>query len=258
MPLLTLPFPLDPTHGSGAFRRRIRLRREADAVFGTLDDSYHAVQCVLRHDGRCVIDIDAALTRFPTTACTGAANAIRELIGMPLDISMADLYSERRPHRNCTHLFDLAALALRHAVRDESERRYDVSIPDEAGAAVVVEVRCNDKLVHAWQVSEGIILQPTALAQKPLTAGFTPWALQTFAGDELEAALVLHKGYYLAQSRRYRVDAFPGRSLVANAQLAGVCYAYAPERLEQAFFTGNNVRDFSVAVVEANPKNRSK
>jgi hypothetical protein len=252
MTVMTLPFPADPTFGSGALRRLIRLHRRAeDVVFATLDDTYHAMQCVLRHDGRRVVDIEATLTRIPTTACTGAANPIRELIGMPLDLGMAALYGDRRPQRNCTHLFDLAALALRQTLRDEDERRYDVLIPDETDTPVVIEVRRNDQRMHEWQVSQGLILAPSALAQRPMTAGFTPWALRSFAGDELEAALVLHKSYYIAQARRYRVDAFGGRSLLANAQLAGVCHAYTPERMAHTYFTGDNVRDFSNAVVEA-------
>jgi hypothetical protein len=181
---------------------------------------------------------------------------LRELIGLSLDTAMADLYGGGRARRNCTHLFDLAVLALRQARRNENERCYDACVPDEKNTPVTVEVRRNNQLIHAWQVSAGIITAPAVFAGQSLTTGFTPWALRTFANeagadDALEAALVLHKSYYLAQARRYHTEAFAGQLLSANAVLQGVCHSYASGQIETARFTGNNVRDFSAAVIEA-------
>ncbi|GAB4150872.1 MAG: hypothetical protein Tsb0016_22820 [Sphingomonadales bacterium] len=245
-----LRFDPNPDYGSGAFRRRIRLINRPGATIAALDDSHHAMQCVLYHDGAQVTDIDARMLRVPTTACPGAAVAIRELTGWRLDTPMTALYGDGRPRRHCTHLFDLAVLAMAQARRTTPQRVYEAVVPDETTAPVVAEVWRDGACVLAWQVSQGEIVTPAAWRGKPLVAGFAGWALTALDGEALEAALVLHKAYFVSRGRRYLVNRAAGQPIGRNERMIGACFAYAPGQVETARFIGDHVRDYSEAIVE--------
>ncbi len=241
----SLSYPRNPSYGEGACRRRMLLRREGQQVVATLDDNYHEMACRLFHDGKVVTDIAAQTLRIPTSACPGAAAVLRELIGMPLDIDMRHLYGDGRPRRHCTHLFDLAALTIRHAGCREIDRRYDAIVPDSRGGLVTIEVWRDQRLVHAWQVQGDHIVSPPELAGRPLLSGFMAWAVRQFRADDLEAAAVLSKTYLISNGRLYRTEAFAGQSIRINDQMIGLCHGYSAQQVDQATFLPGNVRDYS-------------
>ena len=105
-------YPPDPAYGAGAYRRRIVLHARHGIVTGTILDSYHEMRCTLRHDGIVVSAIDGEVCRAPFTTCPAAPAALAELVGLPLATPRRMLYGAGRPGRNCTHLFDIAALAM--------------------------------------------------------------------------------------------------------------------------------------------------
>jgi hypothetical protein len=245
-----LAYPPDPSYGAGACRRRILLRQEARQVVATLDDNYHEMTCQLRHDGKVVTDIAAQTLRIPTSACPGAADVLRELVGMPLDIGMARLYGGGRARRHCTHLFDLAALAMAHVGCPQTTRRYDASVPDSLEGAATIEVWRDRQLVHAWQVQDDHIVAPAHLARLPLLSGFMAWAVVHFHGDELEAAAVLSKTYLISAGRRYQTEAFAGQSIGINSEMIGRCHSYSTAHRDQAVFLSGRVRDYSSGIPE--------
>jgi hypothetical protein len=245
-----LPFPPNPSYGAGACRRRIVLRQEGRQVHAMLDDVFHEMNCRVSHDGRVVTDISAETLRIPTSACPGAAAVLRELIGTPLDIAMSDLYGAGRPRRHCTHLFDLAALAIAHARRPEAVRRYDAIVPDSGDAPVTVEVWRDGKPVHVWQVKDEQIVAPGELAGRPLLFGFMAWAARRFHGDELEAASVLSKTWLISVGRRYQTGASAGMPVRMQTELLGLCHSYSPPQLDTAIFLAGNERDYSLGIPE--------
>jgi len=246
----TLSYPKNPSYGSGSCRRRISLRQNGQQVFASLDDNYHEMTCDLRHDGTVVSDIRAETLRIPTTSCPGAAAVLRELIGMPLDIDMATLYGGGRSRRHCTHLFDLAALAIAHAGRSQTNRRYDAIVPDSGGGSVTIKVWRDGQIVHLWQVQDDHIVSPSELAGLPLLAGFMAWAARHFRDHDLEAAAVLGKTYLISNGRRYLTEAFAGQSIRSNSQMIGLCHSYSREQIDQAIFLSGEVRDYSQGIPE--------
>lgn len=243
-----------PDYGRGIFRRRIRLAHEANLVTGMLDDTHHAIWVRIGHDGTVVTRVAGGFNRMPTTVCPGAGIALRELCGMPLTTPLSELYGDGRPQRNCTHMFDIAALAVVHATREIGPRVFDVTIPDAATGPQKVEVRLDGGIIHNWLVDDGRIVDPLAYAGRAIIGGFSAWAFATFEGDFLEAALVLQKGWFLSRARRYVVDTAPPVALATSrATRSGVCYAYTEPQLSTAWTVPGYVRDFSAGVVEAMP-----
>jgi hypothetical protein len=241
-------------YGRGIFRRRIRLMQQDGLVTGMLDDTHHAIWVRIGHDGTVVTTVAGGFSRMPNTACPGAGIALRELRGMPLTTPLSELYGGGRPLRNCTHMFDVAALAVSHARRETGTRVFDVTIPDALTGPQKVEVRIDGRIIHDWLVDDGRIVEPAAYAGRAIIGGFSAWAYATFEGDFLEAALVLQKGWFLSRARRYVVDSAPPVALATfRATRSGVCYAYTDPQLSTAWTVPGYVRDFSAGVVEAMP-----
>lgn len=129
--------------------------------------------------------IDGELLRFPTTCCPSSPVALRELIGIDLLTPMFNLYETGRLRRNCTHLFDLVAFAMTHALRTAQLRIYVATVPDETTAPVDIAVDCDGVAIHRWTVRNGQITTPVELAGRPLLRGFSKWSAAAFAGDAL-------------------------------------------------------------------------
>ena len=209
------------------------------------------MHCTLHHADGIVTDIDARTIRIPTTACPGATLVLRELIGLPLSTPRGMLYETARVRRNCTHLFDLAALAIAHAARPVgSERVYDAAVPDETDRPVAVTVACNGELIHRWLVREHRIIEPASFAGNPVLGGFARWANEAFDEDAFEAALVLARTCFIAVGAAHLTEAWTGLPLRLNDRRAGVCHAYAPENLDNNRYVGGGRRDFTNGVIE--------
>lgn len=246
-----LPFPRNPDYGHGATRRRVRVCGGDGEVTATLSDIFHEMHCRISHDGLQVTAVDAAMLRVPTTICPGAVAQLRALVGTPLHTAPRELYAGGRIREHCTHLFDLAVLAIGHARRgDSGEYCYEAVVPDALAPPVDVAVSLNGAAVHQWTLAADIIQAPAPLRGKSLFKGFSAWSTDHFQEHDWEAAMILARTCMIAGGRAYRTDAWKGEPIARNNTIIGACYSYAPERIDEGIFRGDNVRDFSQGVIE--------
>ena len=235
----------NPDYGTGVYRRGVRLTGRPGEVLAERGATPHGMRLWLRHDGVSVTGIHAETPRTPTNSCGGASLALKRLIGTPLAITQPAFYGSGEPHTHCTHLFDLAALAIAHARRGTTTRRYDITVPDEQPDGAICTIACNGSVVHRWRIRDQIIITPQEFAGQAVLRGFIPWAARRFSGDELEAALVFQKGFFVSRARRRLYSAASGRPIATNLDMHGVCFAYQPERVAAGVHT-DSTRDFSL------------
>ena len=76
---------------------------------------------------------------------------------MRLDTSLSALNSAVNARSNCTHLYDLAVLAMAQARRDLGTRVYDVVMPDEIDQPTTLTVLLDGQPVLEWQVKDWAI-----------------------------------------------------------------------------------------------------
>jgi hypothetical protein len=239
----------NPDFGQGATVRRIWLTREPGRVRGELQDTFHEMSCVIEHDAVAVTAVSGAMTRYPATSCPGAPAVLQELVGLPLQMPIAEIYGGGRGRRHCTHLLDLAVLAIVHATREEAVRHYEVAVPDEMDSPVDATVALNGSLVHKWRAFDGVIAAPEALRGLPLLSGFAAWASRRFAGDELEAATALARTYFISRGRRYDLNSWTGHSVNGIYARSDVCFTYSqPQRLHGRFL-GTNGRNLAATTL---------
>ncbi|MFD1611444.1 hypothetical protein ACFSCW_06475 [Sphingomonas tabacisoli] len=238
----------NPDYGSGAFRRRIRLIHRAGAVLGMLDDNNHAIWVRLRHAEGAITAISGGFHRWPTTGCVDAEIPLQSLVGMSAATPLSELY-HGLPLLNCTHMFDLAVMTMRHAGRPEGRRVWDAVVPDAPQDALVASVELDGALVHRWKLSGDIIMEPAALAGQSVVRRFLPWAQAHFTGDALEGALMLRMAVFVSLARRYVTDD-RDRPLADFPERHGVCHAYSSPRFERSIQRAGAVVDQSNGVVE--------
>ena len=232
--------------GTGVTRRAFRLRGLPDRVEAALEDMCHAMLCTLRHDGRTVTSVEADFRRYTLQLCPGASEPLKQIVGMPLATSTSDFFANGRARLNCTHMLDLAWLALHHASRGETEWLYEVEIPDALTGPMRGVLRRNGDVVQDWLVEGNVIASPFSLAGQSLAGGFTKWLLTASGLSELaiEECLVLHKGFFMTGARKFRLPEGPVTDDHRKA-IEGVCFGYASERIGEAIALTGMRRDFS-------------
>ncbi|WP_446325530.1 hypothetical protein [Blastomonas sp. CACIA14H2] len=238
--------PMAADWGRGVTRRAIRLRGSPGRVDAALEDMRHAMTCTLEHDGSVVTAVTAGFHRYTLQLCPGASEPLQALVGLPLDMPVQDLFAHGRTRQNCTHMLDLAWLAMRHAARGDAEWIYSIAIPDRVSGPMRGTLSRNGAVVQDWQVEDNTIVSPAALAGQSISGGLTRW-LTTESGLPdlvIEECLVLHKGFFMVGARRF---AMPEGELPEGYRKAvtGVCYGYAAERIETAVGLEGMGRDFS-------------
>jgi len=231
-------------------RRRIRLVGESGRVVATLSDDFHEMRCSIDHDGHRVTRIEGRTIRIPTSACPGAAAMLDELIGTATGRPSGAFYQQGRALRHCTHLYDLAVLAIRHAHRGAVTRLYEAMVPDELDDPIAIEILRDGMAVHRWHVRDGIIVAPAALNGRTLGKGFAHWAAAMWDEDQLEAATILARTWLIAIGRQYLIDSVAGQPILQNSEMVGRCFAYQADHAAGAIFQPGNVRDFTTGIFE--------
>ncbi len=77
------------------------------------------------------------------------------------------------PRANCTHLHDLALLAVGHALRAEPACRYEICIPDAREGRTLATLERDGVRLLGWEMREGVIETPALYAGQAALGGFT-------------------------------------------------------------------------------------
>lgn len=232
-------YPRNPDYGTGACRRIITIASRQGVVDAHLSDDFHEIRCRVSHDGQIVTAIESEAIRIPTSACPAAASVLQELVGVRLDTSRRAFFADGRALRHCTHLFDLAVLAIGFGQAPPVQTRFEAIVPDEVNAPVHLSIRQDNQLIHRWIVRDGVILEPEALRGNVLGKGFAHWASTAFSGTDLDAATILARTWLIAIGRQFLIAAATGQSIANNRDMMGRCFAYAPENATTAVFVSS-------------------
>jgi len=221
-PSFELRGPLQP------MRRLVTLHCEGDRSIGRVQDNVHDFCVTLVHDGMHVTDVSAQAIRFPWTTCPMGTERLRALIGSPLAGSRAKIDQSLQ----CTHMLDVAKLALVHASRGgDREYRVEVDASDKAGECLAVLYR-DGKILFEWQIVDRVVVAPEQFAGHA-TSGRSVWSPAVEADDELrEAALVMRRGVFVFLGRgRVRP-----KDVRANffSDMTGACISFHPEQIDRA------------------------
>lgn len=228
----------------GVYRRHVRTRAEAGIVHADMEDDSHRFGVSVRHDGCTVTAVEGRSIRAPWTLCAGALDMLPELVGMPLAPSPLAAGDFTDQKSQCTHLFDLAAIAISHAARGIAGRDYRVEAPWYLLDVARTMTLCRDeKAVLEWTLDRDRILAPepyAAVGVRPMLV----WAKQTLADpDAIEAVFIMRRAVLISASRLMDLDQLP--TAAATGHGIGACYVHHPDRIALARRNLGSSRDFT-------------
>ncbi len=237
-------FPLDHYQRPGIYRRRLRIGTCGTSARAEMEDDPHRYGVTLRHDGARVTAIEGRAMRTPWTACAEAVRMLDRLIGMELSPDPQQVYRHSNGREQCTHLFDLAGLAMAHAARGIAAREYDAEVPCHAPDALrdaVLRVDGHEAL--RWTIRRNTIVEPAPFSGQDL-GDMMPWAkLRFIERDRFEAVLVLRRAVFVAGSRFFDLDRMERAS--DTGHVSGACYVFREGVVRRARRVTGSTRDFS-------------
>ena len=234
-------------YGDGIFRRRFLMRAVSGRVVGDMEDDFHRFRVELEHDGERVRRIRGEAHRHPWTECPGATAALKKLVGMPLSTNPTAAASHTNPRESCTHLFDVASLAVAHAAARREQRQYDIVIPDRRERRTHATLRRDGEPMLAWDVAGTHIEGPAPFAGVGMRgASFIRWTEDQLDPETAEAVLALRRACFIAMGRARDLDA----AASANDYMGlakGSCHSFTPGIAERALRIKGTTRDFTHA-----------
>lgn len=222
------------TPDDGAYRRRILLETRGGVVEAELHDDFHHFVLRVEHDGTRVRGIEAVARRFPWATCPGAGERLRQLVGMPLSARCTAVGTWARAREHCTHLFDLAGLAVAHAALGRERRVYVATIPDRVEGRTVAVLSRDGEEVLRWTLDGVTIGDPPPFAGRSLRDQFMRWAETTLDPDLAEAAMVLRRACHISYGRGQDLSGFTVAAEMLPT-MGGSCYTFTPGIAERGY-----------------------
>ncbi len=234
-------------YGEGIFRRRFRLQGEPRRVVADMEDDFHRFHVELDHDGERVTEIRGEAHRYPWTECPGATLPLRELIGLPLSPHVTAAAAFTNPRANCTHLFDVASLAVTHASRNGQQRQYDIAVPDRDEGRTRATLHRDAEPLLAWDVSGTKIEGPPPYTGVELRGSqFIRWAEAEFDPELAEAVIALRRASFIAIGRSRDLDDAPSADSYMRLT-KGSCHTFTPGIAERAMRVKGTTYEFTDA-----------
>ncbi len=215
------------------FRRRFRITPSAAQVLTEVEDDYHCMSVLVKHDGVVAKEIIPMMHRAPWTTCPGA---VEQLILAFSGVALSDFPAQSGKMENCTHLYDLALLAGKHAF-DRAESVYDILVADPVDGKRVAEIYKNGECLISW-VESGFKIVESALLEGARLDTLRP-GIENLKPAQLEAARLLRWGNMIAHGR-----SIPMEQQSDASRMPPNCFTFQPQRAAIAKRIGA-VYDFS-------------
>lgn len=229
--------------GPGIYRRRIRIATAPGLARADLEDDLHRVGAIIRHDGARITAVEPVMIRVPWSLCPQAGQRLHRLVGMALSPDPLAAYRHTPGPEQCTHVFDMAALAATHAARGTIGRDYLAEVPvTTPGAAQAAKLYRDGDMVLGWTAEGTALVAPDSFAGRDLRR-LLAWAETALDADALEAVMVLRRAMLISSSRHVDVDAF-AHALESGYPLGG-CFVFQPDTAPLASRNRGTRRDFS-------------
>ena len=188
--------------------------------------------------------------RWPWTTCPDAAGPLHALDGMPLSPRCLAVGDVADPKQQCTHMFDLAGLAVAHAARGGPGARPASTTsrsraPREGGndrRARAVLRRDGEPVLTSGRSRVDAASRPSR-TRRAVARRVPQWADETFDPDEAEAAIVLRRACDIGMGRGMDLDAVD-RAAGARPIMPASATRCSPRRSASRCATRARIRDF--------------
>ncbi|MDP1632718.1 MAG: DUF2889 domain-containing protein [Caulobacter sp.] len=254
-----------PTQGAKVtiFRRSVRITGTAGALSADMEDDYHRFGVDLTHDGEKILTVRGRAIRTPWNTCRFAPDALKVLEGLPLQACTSDFIRQADPRAQCTHMYELAALAGSHALRGQLHADYAAAVPAPIGDDPArATLHRNGELLFDWQirrptqphgdphapeklVAGDVIVSPEPFAGRPLRS-LLVWARDSLSPELFDAVYIFRRAIGISAARTMDLDA-EGVDIAALlfSRKSGDCFTFQPEKLATTHRMRGSTLDFT-------------
>ena len=227
----------------GVYRRHFLMSSENGIVRAGMEDDSHRFHVLLKHDGQTVTSIEGSPLRTPWDLCAGATDVLDRLNGAQLTSNLLEATFLTDAKSQCTHLFDLAVLAMGHALRPLGTREYHIEAPwYELTEPRTMTLKRDGIQVAKWELVGDRLITPENLAEIGVRKLLT-WAGQHVKNhDDLEALFIMRRAVLISMSRIMDLDLIPNPEATGHG--LGACYVHQPERISRARRNLGSTLDF--------------
>jgi hypothetical protein len=227
------------------FRRRVGIDSTGDDTRGevraSLEDDFHHFRVRVAHADGKVQQVEGWAVRHPYSTCPLAANQLVRLVNAPLNGPAHSVMRLTNPTEQCTHLMELAGLAIAAAARSIPQRWYDIAVPRRVDGRTLATLDKDGNRMLAWELLDTTITGPAPFQGVSLRAGMAAWALAQLSEEEAEAALILRRCALISLGRAKNLDA------QVHAEPTGRCFVQQPGRAAQGLRKVGSIVDFTAA-----------
>ena len=221
------------------FRRKIIVDAAGNSIRAGVEDDFHHYEILLTHDGSVVTSATAKSIRIPFATCVEAGAQLNLLTGHAIGTRPTGLPD---PHHQCTHMFELAVVAIAQAARG-GRRQYDIAVPHrELGGVGSATLHRNGELIFGWALDGDIVTTPGTYEGKNVRE-LARWAEATCDDETLEAIRVIRRGIHVSSGRSVPPDMYINATDIQH--VLGACYVFQPVRVARGIREHDNRRDFS-------------
>lgn len=227
------------------FRRHIELNSHTTdthtIVRIALEDDIHHFRVELSHDDSYITDIQASSIRIPYSLCPNASPELNLLIGKELTGVAHSVHRMTDARLQCTHLLDLAGIAVAASARNEKSLKYEIKIPKRTNLKTTASLRRNNGLTLMWGINLLTIEGPDPFTGIDLKKGFAGWAIKSLPIDLSEAAIILRRAVTISLGAELNLDE------IATMNSTGFCYAQQVERVGSGTRVIGSTKNFTKA-----------
>jgi hypothetical protein len=234
------------TKSFGRFHRRVRIVAGNAGASADVEDDEHRFGADVCHDRKFVLSVTGRAIRTPWTTCPLASGQLEELRGTPLLSSPYKVLRQVRLAHQCTHMVDMAALAVCAAARGVTQCQYDcvITVEDRVGAdwRIGTMQRNNEPRTY-WVVQDGIVREPASYAGCQMQRSGR-W-IEERAGsiEEIESVFVMQRAMLVAGGKRVILDEH--ETAANQVWMTGACFSFQSSRIRDARRHFGSSRTFS-------------
>jgi hypothetical protein len=213
-----------------------------------MEDDFHHFGIRISYHNGIITDVAARVVRAPWSTCQAAAAGLGRLAGQALfsrETQIGDMLPMRQ---NCTHLFDLAGLAIAAAARGTPLQKFEATVTERTPLPLPGQPHtgfCSAALkrdgteILRWEVQDDAII--SGPAPRSLGRGFRTW-IETLPDRESQAFGILRRAIDVSGGRSQNLDSV---AVAADLDLPPLCYSYQPQTASLARRMHGTTRDFS-------------
>lgn len=206
-----------------------------------MEDDFHNMRVSVRVADGIVDAAVARAIRIPYETCPAAGAELSSLNGQSAHETAHSVFRQTDARLQCTHMLELAGLAIAAAVRGDDAVVYDVFVSDPIDDSRIASLSKNSVEVLRWTLNGETIVAPDIFAGRHLRTGFARWALETLTPQISEPAMIMRRCAVISAGRSKNLEE------QEKGVMVGTCFGQHPDRIERAYRIKGSIRDFSDA-----------